>query len=1252
MVNGWSIPPLLMASINAYLAVHFLVIYERTRMSMEVLSFALLAFALCFYDVCCAFLYSAPSVGVARIWQLLQTGGLTFGTIGLLVFVAHYTRRRAGRFLAALCIAYSLILATALVGGFDLFFTSVPLVKHLSLPFGLDVTYSEAAAGPLATVHNLVSLSVFLFVFGAGAAQYRSGDRRRAGLLLVAVGALFVAALNDAALEMGLVSSIYLIEYAFMGLVILMADSLSKQLVRVAQIDEALRRSEHNYREVFDATGDAILVNDAATGAILDVNRAMLDLFGYSLEEALRLTMVDLSPRHPPNVEQEIEIRARRAGAEGPQVFDWLARRKNGEEFWAEVALRSSFIGGQGRVLALVRDISERRKATELRNAIYEISEAASQAENLDSLFVSIHSIVGRLMDTRNLYIALHDPTTNLISFPYFVDEVDATPEPFPCGLGMTSYVIRSGRPLLATPGVLSQLEAQGEVLRLGGDSIDWLGVPLRVEDKIIGVMAVQSYTGDVRYTEADQEMLSYVSVQVAQAIERKRAEEQRQRSEQRYRSLVENAQEAILISQDGALQYANPSALRLSGWAESELLGKQFLDFVHPDDREMVLTNFRSRLRGIVVSGSYELRLVRPSGDVMWVENSAVVISWEGKTGLLHFLIDITERKRAEARITQLNRLLRTISEINQLVVRERACDRLLKEACRILVEHGEFRMAWIGFADEASGMVIPEAWAGFEDGYMGSVAIRFDDTPLGRGPIGTAIREGRAVIVNDWDADERVAPWREAARQRGYRSSAACPITFAGRVSGTLSVSAAEPAAFDAEMVALLTELAGDIGFALDAINAAARRETAERALRESELQFRTLSETTTTGIVLHAGEEILYSNAAAARITGFSSEELLTMGFWEPIHPEVREAVRARGVARLAGAADLPAQYETKFLTKAGDVHWVNLTSGVISLRGQPALMVTLYDVTEHHRLREVRAAIYEISEATQTTESLDDLYRAIHTIIGRLMNAKNLYIALYDPTTNLISFPYFVDEVDTTPEPFPCGPGMTSYVIRTGQPLLATPGVLSKLEAQGEVLRLGGDSIDWLGVPLKVEDRIIGVMAVQSYTGGVRYTEADQEMLTYVSAQVAQAIERKHAEEALRESEERFRLSIEEFFDGFALIDEHGRVIEWNAALERIHGIKREEALGMPLWDVMWQAYLPERQTPERYEYLKHSVLDAVQSGVLPSPPSQIEIVSAGGKRRTVSQSVFRVKTHAGFRVGVVIHDLTERIGLEE
>src|SRR3989475_233942 len=128
----------------------------------------------------------------------------------------------------------------------------------------------------------------------------------------------------------------------------------------------------------------------------------------------------------------------------------------------------------------------------------------------------------------------------------------------------------------------------------------------------------------------------------------------------------------------------------------------------------------------------------------------------------------------------------------------------------------------------------------------------------------------------------------------------------------------------------------------------------------------------------------------------------------------------------------------------------------------------------DVTERRRADQIQLATYRISEAAHSARNLQDLFAAIHEIVGGLMPAKNFYIALYDPAAALLSFPYFVDEYDTDFPSKRLGKGLTEYVLRTGQALLATPEIHAELEQRGEVELIGAPSIDWLGVPLKAGD----------------------------------------------------------------------------------------------------------------------------------------------------------------------------------
>ena len=173
----------------------------------------------------------------------------------------------------------------------------------------------------------------------------------------------------------------------------------------------------------------------------------------------------------------------------------------------------------------------------------------------------------------------------------------------------------------------------------------------------------------------------------------------------------------------------------------------------------------------------------------------------------------------------------------------------------------------------------------------------------------------------------------------------------------------------------------------------------------------------------------------------------------------------------------------------------------------------------DITQRKRFELVQNAIYKITQAAITSNGIDALYQSIHTILGELISAENFFIALYDSATGLIRFPYFIDQYDkpsSVPTPMH---GLTGYVIKSGRSLSITREIYDRLVQQNEVEAVGTVAEAYLRVPLKIEDRIIGVIGVQSYIKGVHFHQEDVNLLEFVSNQVAQAIGRKRLEEEI-------------------------------------------------------------------------------------------------------------------------------------
>jgi PAS domain S-box-containing protein len=223
--------------------------------------------------------------------------------------------------------------------------------------------------------------------------------------------------------------------------------------------------------------------------------------------------------------------------------------------------------------------------------------------------------------------------------------------------------------------------------------------------------------------------------------------------------------------------------------------------------------------------------------------------------------------------------------------------------------------------------------------------------------------------------------------------------------------------------------------------------------------------------------------------------------------------------------------------------------------------------------------VQEATYRIAEAAHTAPSLEALYEAIHGIIGTLMPARNFYIALTDPESEIVSFVYWASEKDPRPAPRARRKGLTEHVLRTGRLLHWTPAVRRALAERGDVEPHGTPAVDWIGAPLSVAGRVIGALVVQSYSEGVTYGAEEERVLEFVSAQVAMAIERKRTEDALRESEERYRGLFENMQEGLAycrMLFADGRPRDFvflavNAAFARLTGL--ENVVGRKVSEVI-------------------------------------------------------------------------------
>jgi diguanylate cyclase (GGDEF)-like protein/PAS domain S-box-containing protein len=281
----------------------------------------------------------------------------------------------------------------------------------------------------------------------------------------------------------------------------------------------------------------------------------------------------------------------------------------------------------------------------------------------------------------------------------------------------------------------------------------------------------------------------------------------------------------------------------------------------------------------------------------------------------------------------------------------------------------------------------------------------------------------------------------------------------------------------------------------------------------------------------------------NPATARANGMRLEDLQGKRIGELGLNGPRKGIWLEQYLQ-ALATQRPVDFEQASNTPGSDQWWqVTLTHLGSGPSGQPRFSYVVQDITQRKRDERTQIALYRISEAAQLEATLTSLFPRIHEIVDELLPAKNFFVALYDRGKDELSFPYYIDEFDEPPPPHRLKDGtLAGRVVELGHSLLFTP-----------------DTSHWLGVPLKTKSGTIGALVVQSYSGDVRYRETDQSLLEFVSGQVAAAIERKQAEEALRLSEWRLEEAQRLAQLGSWHWDRASKTLTWSDELCRIYGL---------------------------------------------------------------------------------------------
>jgi len=570
-----------------------------------------------------------------------------------------------------------------------------------------------------------------------------------------------------------------------------------------------------------------------------------------------------------------------------------------------------------------------------------------------------------------------------------------------------------------------------------------------------------------------------------------------------------------------------NAAAVQHYGYTRQEMLGMRLTDVRPPEDIPRLLDVVQNGTSKLASHGCW--RHVRKDGTIVEVESTAQRILFGGRHAMLVGAQDVSARRAAEEMVAEHNAYLQALTENNPLAIV------VLDPNRRIQMCNPAFERLF---------------------GYRQSDILTMD-LDLMVSPEGQA---SEAFALSDRVAGGEVV--RAEARRRRSDGSlvevkiVGVPLVANGKRIGTFG------------MYEDITE-----------------QRRAREAQKKAEERHTMLFENAVEGIfqTTPAGR-ILSANPAFARMCGFASPSEMTHSV-QNLGADIYADPQVRGeFKRLIEERGSVENFEYQLRRTDGTKIWVSENARVVRDANGKIVSYdgTVEDISDHKRAELERQVNFEIIHAVSVTDNLDDLLRLIHLALRKVLYAENCFVALYEPSTGMFHFPFFADQYDVAPPPQQVGRSCTAYVYRTGRAMLIPQWAFDKLAEQGEVELVGTASPSWLGVPLRTPAATIGVLVVQHYEDQTAYTERDLEFLASVGGQIALAIERKRAEEKVRDSEARLRVLVEQLPAVLWTVDSGLRFTSaLGAGLTRL-ALKPNQLVGMSLleyFETADQSFLP-------------------------------------------------------------------------
>ncbi len=566
-----------------------------------------------------------------------------------------------------------------------------------------------------------------------------------------------------------------------------------------------------------------------------------------------------------------------------------------------------------------------------------------------------------------------------------------------------------------------------------------------------------------------ENKIIGFIGVQ-RDISSRKYAEEALILSEEKFRKALLTSPDAVNINRlsDGLYVTVNEGFVKMLGFSEGEVIGKTSLElnvWADPENRKELVELLKKNDR----VENFEARFRNKDGRIIIGLMSASTIELNGVVHSLNITKDITGRKQMEEAFAREQFLVNALLDT--------------------LPDHIYFKDLESRFIRNSKSHILSFGYSNPED-VKGKTDFDFfekEDAQKAFEDEQTIIRTGQGIIKEEkLTRTNQSDVWFAAMKLPLYDKEGNIIGTFGVSRDITSSKKIEEELESERIMLRTLIDNMPDRIYAKD-LNS--------RFIVCNKALINRLGKTDKTEIIGNSDFELMSHEQAG--IYYKNEQEVIRTG--EPLINHEESMVTASGQKRWSLTTKVPL-YDNK--------------GSIIGIVGMGR------DITELKRKEIEAQVLFEITEGITITDNLDELLKLIHHALEKVVYAENCFVALRDNKTGLYSFPYFVDKIDTTPEPTSMERSCTAYVFRTNEPLMLTQEKFDNLSSRKEVELVGSNSPSWIGVPLTTPSSTIGVMVLQHYEQENVYSETDMKFLTSVGSQIAMAIDRKRSEEEIR------------------------------------------------------------------------------------------------------------------------------------